>query len=78
MRRIERSLVWSGFMDAPCGSPPDPAQQFAHYDRTATAEDRPRPGLPHQSVYELVKLRMGHATRKQQFCCLITKRSIGK
>lgn len=71
-RRLKRSLVRSGFMNVPGGSTPDPPHQFAHYDCAATTKDRPRPGLPHQSVDKLVKLRISHATRKQQFCCLIT------
>jgi hypothetical protein len=72
MRRAERSLVRSGFMDVSCGSPADPPHQFAHHDRATTAKDRPRPGFPHQSGHELVKLRIGHGTRKQQFFCLMT------
>jgi hypothetical protein len=47
-------------MNVACGSSPDPAQQFAQHNRAKTAKDYHRPGLPHQSVYELVKLRIGH------------------
>lgn len=63
MRRLERPLVCS-FTNVPCGSPRDPAQQFAQHNRAATAEDDHRPSLPRQSVYELVKLR-GHI----HICC---------
>lgn len=67
MGRMKRSLVRSGFMDVPCGSSPDPPHQFPQHYRAATAKDRPRPGLPHQSVRELVKLRMGHAMKSSNF-----------
>lgn len=74
MRRAERPLVRSGFMDVSCGASADPSHQFAHHYRAATAKDRPRPGFPHQSGHELLKLRIGHVTRKQQFCCLMKLR----
>jgi hypothetical protein len=54
-------------MNMPDGSSPEPAQHFAHYDRAATTKDRPRPGLPHQSVDKLVKLRIGHAINSSNF-----------
>jgi hypothetical protein len=72
VRRLERFPVRPWFMNMPDGSSPEAAQHFAHYDCAATTKDRPRPRLPHQSIDKLVKLRISHATRKQQFCCLIT------
>jgi hypothetical protein len=54
-------------MNMPDGSSPDPAQQFPQHNRAATAKDRPRPGFPHQSVHELVELRMGHAIESSKF-----------
>jgi hypothetical protein len=65
MRRLERSSVRSRFTNVPCGSSPDPPQQFAQQHSAASAKDDHRPGLPHQSVHELVKLRMGHI----HICC---------
>jgi hypothetical protein len=47
-------------MNVPCRSSPDPAQQFAQHNPAKTAKDHQRPGLPHQSVHELVELRVGH------------------
>jgi hypothetical protein len=54
-------------MNMPDGSSPNPAQHFAHYDRAATTQDRPRPSLPHQSVDKLVKLRISHAPESSNF-----------
>jgi hypothetical protein len=54
-------------MEIPFGSPPDPAQQFAQQDCPASAKDDDRPGLPHQSVYELVQLRTWHARNSSNF-----------
>lgn len=65
MRRLERSLVRSRCMNVPCGSSPDPAQQFAQHNPAKTAKDDQQPGLPHQSVYELVQLQVGHI----HICC---------
>ena len=65
MRRLERSVVRSRCTNVPYGSPPDPAQQFAQHNPTATAKDGHRPGLPQQNVHELVKLRIGHI----HICC---------
>jgi hypothetical protein len=65
MRRLERSLVRSRCTNVPCGSSPDPVQQFAQDNPAKTAKDDHRPGLPHQSVDELVKLRIGHI----HICC---------
>jgi hypothetical protein len=67
MRHLERFPVWPWFMHMPDGSSPDPAQQFARDDRAATAKDHPRPGFPHQRIYELVKLLMGHAIESSSF-----------
>ena len=64
-RRLKRSWVRSRFMKDPCGSSSDPAQQFAQHNPATTAKDDHRPGLPHQSVHELVKLRIGHI----HICC---------
>jgi hypothetical protein len=65
MRRLERSSVHSRFANGACGSSPDPVQQFAQDNPAKTAKDEHRPGLPHQSVYELVKLHIGHI----HICC---------
>jgi hypothetical protein len=54
-------------MEIPVGSAPNPAQQFAQHNRAATAKDHPRPGLPHQSVHEMVKLRIRHAKNRNNF-----------
>jgi hypothetical protein len=65
MGRLERFSVRSLFTNVPFGSSSDPAQQFAQHNRAKPAKDDHRPGLPHQSVYELVKLRIGHV----HICC---------
>jgi hypothetical protein len=65
MRRLERSSVRSRFANGAGGSSPDPAQQLAQHNPATTAKDEHRPGLPHQSVYELVKLHIGHI----HICC---------
>jgi len=65
MGRLEGFPLW--FVNMPGGLSPDPAQHFAQYDRAATTKDRPRPGLPHQSVDKLVKLRISHATESSNF-----------
>jgi hypothetical protein len=65
MRRLERSLVRSRFTNGACGPSPDPAQEFAQYNPAKSAKDDYRPGLPQQSVHELVELRIGHI----HICC---------
>jgi hypothetical protein len=71
MRRIERSLVRPRFMNMPCRSTSDPPHQFAHHDRAASAENDHGPRLPHQSVDDLIKLRMGHMTESSSFAALL-------
>ncbi len=51
----------NGQSDSSC----DPAHQLAQDDHPATEKDNYRPGLPDQSVDELVQLHTGHA----QICC---------
>ena len=54
-------------MNMPDGTPPEPAQHFAHYDRAANAKDGDRPRFPQQNMDELVQLRIRHATESSSF-----------
>lgn len=54
-------------MNVPGGSSPDPAQQFAQHHRAHAAKNEQRPGLPHQGVDKLVKVRMDHAITSSNF-----------
>ena len=69
MGRLECSSVRSWRTNVPCGSSRDPAQQFAQHDRAATAKNEHRPGLPGQSVDELVNLRIGHIPHLLRISC---------
>jgi hypothetical protein len=53
-------------MKVPRGSTPDPARQFTKQDDANPAKDDHRPGLPHQSVNQLVQLRIGHTPHLQR------------
>ena len=48
-------------MNPPRGAAPQSAQQFPRDDRAAAAKDGHRPRPPHQSVDDLVQLRIRHA-----------------
>jgi len=67
MRSAQRFLVWTGFMNPSRGAVPQPAQQFPHDDCAATAKDGQRPRPPHQSVDNLVQLRVRHAAESSSF-----------
>jgi len=67
MKRLECFPVRSRFMNMPDGTPPEPAQHFAHYDRAANAKDGDRPRFPQQNMDELVQLRIRHATESSSF-----------
>jgi hypothetical protein len=67
MGRLERSSAPSRFANGVFGSSPDPVEEFAQHNPATTAKDDHRPGLRHQSVYELVKLRIGHAKDGSNF-----------
>jgi hypothetical protein len=54
-------------MNMPGRATPDPPHQFPQHNRAATAKNQPRPRLPHQSVDDLVKLRMGHTMESSSF-----------
>ena len=64
IRCFERWPVGS-CMNRQSDSSRDPAHQLAQDDHPATEKDNYRPGLPDQSVDELVQLHTGHA----QICC---------
>jgi|GEM_PF-6482966 hypothetical protein len=67
MRHVERFLVRSRFTKVPGGPSPDPAQQFAQHHRPHAANNEQWPGLPHQGVDKLVKMRVGHAITSSNF-----------
>jgi hypothetical protein len=67
MRRLEYLAVRSRRMNNPFGALRDSSQQLAQENRAHTAKDDHRPGLPHQSVDELVKLRRSHAQKSSTF-----------
>lgn len=60
MGRVDRSPVRARFVNMPCGSPPDPAQEFTQQDQANPPKNDHRPRFPHQSVDQLVQLRIGH------------------
>jgi hypothetical protein len=62
----------------PSDSSPDPAEQFTQHNRAATEEDNDWPGFPHQSMYELVKLRIGHIHPCCEFRAKHVRRSFGE
>ena len=65
MRSIGRASVGSSCMNGPCESSRDPAHQYAQHDHAAAEKDDYWPGLPNQSVDELVQVRTGHT----RICC---------
>ena len=60
MGRVDRSPVRARSMNLPGRSPPDPAEQFTQQDQANSAKDDQRPRFPHQSVDQMVQLRIGH------------------
>jgi hypothetical protein len=54
-------------MKVPRGSTSDPAHQFPKQDYANPAKNDHRPRLPHQSVNQLVQMRIGHAKESSIF-----------
>ena len=65
MWSIGRASVGSSCMNGPRESSRDPAHQYAQHEHAAAEKDDYWPGLPNQSVDELVQVRTGHA----RICC---------